>query len=271
MKTKKVLLFITSALIACLLCMPAYADASGDYTLIGNAEITASSRFTLRICLEHCTEISGGQGAVMYDPSFLRLVSFTPISPELGGADHENDSLSGICRFFFFMSGEFNGSSTLIEVEFELLLPCEEVTVSLSQGILSNGITDTKYDDYIYNGTVVPAQTETTVQDTTVKQEETKKPAETTLPVTSAPQTTAPSEDTSNTDSTTVTERQETSTVESDIHTVSNNTQQQTSLQTQSVAPNSDSAGKIIVIVFSAVLVASAFAAAIFFIGKKRK
>lgn len=157
---KKTILFITTLFFVFSLCIVANGEAVGTYTVMGSGELDGSSRFKIQICIENCIDICGGEGTLKYDAEYLRLISFVPASDVIADIQYSDYSTNGVCRFYFYTKENFQGSSHVAELEFQLLAECDSVQITLFEGLLSDGKSDIYCEDCIFDDIIVPAQTE---------------------------------------------------------------------------------------------------------------
>lgn len=94
--------------------------------------------------------VFGGEGTVKFSPVQLKILSVTPLFDENIGYDLNEGE--GFLRFMFYSSAEIKESIQLFDIEFEILSVDENDTVSvtLTEGLFSDGHTDTPCEEVIH-------------------------------------------------------------------------------------------------------------------------
>ncbi len=89
--------------------------------------------------------IFGGEGTVVFDTSKLRIVSALPCTPE--GVTVVYAGTDGAFRFMFYSENALEADTPLLDIQFKIISGQGNVSVTLSEGIFSNGDNDTPCED----------------------------------------------------------------------------------------------------------------------------
>lgn len=132
--------------------------------------------------------VFGGEGTVKFSPAQLKILSVTPLFDENIGYDLNEGE--GFLRFMFYSSAEIKESIQLFDIEFEILSVDENdsVSVTLTEGLFSDGHTDTPCEEVIH-----------TVKTNNFSKTTTAPSSETVGMITTATEQTSPEEDTDET------------------------------------------------------------------------
>lgn len=172
---KRILSLLVAATVAFLACITVSADVTGSFTVIGSYYMTNGS-LKLSVSLEHVSGVLGAEATVKYDKDQLRLVSVTDASDRFVSRYSINEE-NGTCRLFFYTYDAFDGTLSVLDLQFELVenVANENISVVMTECILSDGQTDYACGDHTYYGVVARDETHggnSTEQET---EDETKK------------------------------------------------------------------------------------------------
>ena len=85
--------------------------------------------------------IFGGEGTVVFDTSKVVIMSVLPCTPD--GVTVEFAGTDGEFRFMFYSENELEPNTPLLDMKFKIISKSGEVSLTLSEGIFSDGSLDT--------------------------------------------------------------------------------------------------------------------------------
>ena len=128
--------------------------------------------------------IFGGEGTVVFDTSKILIMSVLPCAPD--GVTVEFAGTDGEFRFMFYSENELDENTPLLDMKFKIISKSGEVSLTLSEGIFSDGSLDTPAESVTFTAVY---EAEETAPTTTSRPAESVTSAVTTAQEESAHQT----------------------------------------------------------------------------------